>query len=85
MVAEQMALMTQRLDALLDESERLMAQLLVEGNVVVARDLEHFAVDVRVLRRMLDAIGRTINPPTPPRTLALVGRNGLTAPRAGPA
>jgi hypothetical protein len=84
MLAEQAALLSHRLDTLLAEADRLESELLAEGNDITARDIACFALELRLARRSLAALLPTFDPTTP-RTLALVGRNDLTAPRAGPA
>lgn len=83
MMAEQAAILSQRLDTLLSEADRLESQLLAEGQDVTARDIACFALELRLARRSLSVLLPAFDP-TAPRTLALVGRNGLTAPRAGP-
>lgn len=86
MVAEQTALLSHRLDTLIAEADRLESELLTEGNDITARDLQCFALELRLARRSLAALLPTFDSPTSPRTLALVGRTDrLTAPRAGPA
>lgn len=83
MVAEQAAIIAQRLDVALAELERLELELVSERNLHVARDVSHITLDLRLLRRQIDNLLQYINPPTSPRSLVLVGPDRLTAPRAG--
>lgn len=85
MIQEQLAILSQRLDVMLAEADRLESILLAEGNDVTARDIACVALELRLARRSLASILPVIDP-TPLRSLASVGgRDHLTAPRAGPA
>lgn len=71
MVAEQAAILSQRLDVLLDEAERLEVELLAGGDRTHARDVACFAVDLHLARRCLSALLRDLEPPSPFRPLQL--------------
>jgi len=83
-MAEQAALLAHRLDTLLSETLRYESELLVEGNDITARDIQCFGLQLQLARHILASLLPTFDSTTP-RTLALVGRTDLTAPRAGPA
>lgn len=71
MVAEQAAILSQRLDVLLGEASRLETELLANGDYMTARDLACFALDLRLARRSLTALLHDLQPPTPLRPLAV--------------
>jgi hypothetical protein len=70
MVAEQAAILSQRLDVLLAEAGRLETELLTVGDYTTARDLACFALDLRLARRSLTALLHDLQP-TPLRPLAV--------------
>lgn len=80
---EEAAVLSQRLDTLLEEAERLELSLRTTGHQVFARDLECFVLDLRLARRNLATLLESIASPTTPfRPVMLAGRNGPTAPVA---
>lgn len=84
MIHEQLAILTQRLDAMLAEVDRLESVELAEGNDITAHDIAYVALELRLARRSLASILPALDP-TPLRSLASIGGRDLTAPRAGSA
>lgn len=71
-MTEEVAILSQRLDVLVAEAERLHTNLDVTGLHNEARDVFAFALELRLARRTLSTLIAALNPSNPTRPLSLV-------------
>lgn len=78
-MTEQAAILSQRLDALVAEAERIYTELDVSGLRNEARDIFAVALELRLARRSLSQLIAAWTTPTPTRPLSLVAHHGTSA------